>query len=430
MTRCSNRLALLLCAAMAMAPAMGGELRGRWQSYWLARSAAQAGPLALAHALLPAIAAAPASSGVTLAQVQGSAVWGGLQWHADVVAQAERPEGGPGHSQATVMEGYAAGTLGNWQWSLGRKVVGWDVGYGFRPNDVVQQEVRRLLVAVPLQGRPVLMAERYTPDAAWSLVAVNPTTERSATGAREPALAARWYQRLGAADAYAFARWGQRTRGSLGAAFAWVVSDALELHGSLRHMAHFDTWEDTSAAPAALALASPWRTTTAGAAQQALLGGTWTNAQQVSVLLEAWYDGTAPSAGQWRQWAQRGEALQRMASPEEMGDLVTEGGYLSQAGADRLTAALVQRGFAAPDVVKSLYETLDPTSKAIIGAMSDTAPLAVRVRQAATDGRLSFADPTGDVVEAYRLVERARKTGEPVTALIATPSPVSTATPP
>jgi len=198
-----------------------------------------AGPGACAAA---AIAAAPASSGVTLAQVQGSAVWGGLQWHADVVAQAERPEGGPGHSQATVMEGYAAGTLGNWQWSLGRKVVGWDVGYGFRPNDVVQQEVRRLLVAVPLQGRPVLMAERYTPDAAWSLVAVNPTTERSATGAREPALAARWYQRLGAADAYAFARWGQRTRGSLGAAFAWVVSDALELHGSLRHMAHFDAW--------------------------------------------------------------------------------------------------------------------------------------------------------------------------------------------
>lgn len=124
-------------------------------------------------------------------------------------------------------------------------------------------------------------------------------------------------------------------------------------------------------------------------------------------------------AGQARNATFARKALQRMASPEEMGDLVTEGGYLSQAGADRLTAALVQRGFAAPDVVKSLYETIDPTSKAIIGAMSDTAPLAARVRQAATDGRLSFADPTGDVVEAYRLVERARKTGEPVTALIA-----------
>ena len=45
MTRCSNRLALLLCAAMAMAPAMGGELRGNWQSYWLAHSAAHPGLL-------------------------------------------------------------------------------------------------------------------------------------------------------------------------------------------------------------------------------------------------------------------------------------------------------------------------------------------------------------------------------------------------
>lgn len=98
----TERLVLLLYAAMAMAPAAGGELRGSWQGYWLARSAAQAGPLAQAHALLPAIEAAPASSGVTLAQLQGSAAWGGLQWHADVVAQAERPEGGPGHTQATV----------------------------------------------------------------------------------------------------------------------------------------------------------------------------------------------------------------------------------------------------------------------------------------------------------------------------------------
>lgn len=123
-------------------------------------------------------------------------------------------------------------------------------------------------------------------------------------------------------------------------------------------------------------------------------------------------------AGQARNAGFARKALQRMATPEEMGDLVTADGYLSQAGADRLTAALVQRGFDAPDVVRSLYETIDPTSKAIIGAMSDTAPLAARVRQAAIDGRLSFDDPTGDVVEAYRLVERARKTGEPVSVLL------------
>lgn len=127
----------------------------------------------------------------------------------------------------------------------------------------------------------------------------------------------------------------------------------------------------------------------------------------------------AGEAGQARNAGFARKALQRMATPEEMGDLVTADGYLSQAGADRLTAALVQRGYDAPDVVKSLYETIDPTSKAIIGAMSDTAPLAARVRQAVAEGRSTIGDPTGDVVEAYRLVERARQTGEPVKALLA-----------
>jgi hypothetical protein len=40
----------------------------------------------------------------------------------------------------------------------------------------VQQEQRRTLVSQPLQGRPVLMAEQFGAESAWSLVAVNPTT--------------------------------------------------------------------------------------------------------------------------------------------------------------------------------------------------------------------------------------------------------------
>jgi hypothetical protein len=158
------------------------------------------------------------------------------------------------------------------------------------------------------------MAEQFGAESAWSLVAVNPTTGRDATGAGESALAARWYQRLGSADAYAFARWGRRTQGSVGAAWSWVASDALELHASLRHLARHDTWQDASASAGALASASPWRALTAGAAQQLLLGGTWTSERPVSVLLEAWHDGTAPSRGQWKRWVNRNAALQHLGA--------------------------------------------------------------------------------------------------------------------
>ena len=311
---CHAAVLSAVLAAAVLPPATASEFSASLRSHALARQTAITGPLAQAHALYGGIAADQPSEGAAQLQMQGSTQWAGLQWHADVLAQAQRSEGGPGHTQAAVLEAYAAGQAGAWQWTAGRKVVGWDVGYGFRPNDLVQQEQRRTLVSQPLQGRPVLMAEQFGAESAWSLVAVNPTTGRDATGAGEGALAARWYQRLGSADAYAFARWGRRTQGSVGAAWSWVASDALELHASLRHMARFDTWQDASASAGALANASPWRALTAGAAQQLLLGGTWTNAEQVSVLLEAWHDGTAPSRGQWQRWASRNGALQQLGA--------------------------------------------------------------------------------------------------------------------
>ena len=147
----------------------------------------------------------------------------------------------------------------DWQFSMGKKIVSWDVGYAFRPNDMVQQEDRRSLFTTTLEGRNVLMAEHFGADSAWSVVASN---------SNESALNLRYYQRSGAVDWFAFARSGERTGASLGTAGAWVVSDAVELHGSIR-------------------------THTLTQRNQLLMGGTWTNAAQVSVLVEAWRDETA-----------------------------------------------------------------------------------------------------------------------------------------
>ena len=64
-----------------------------------------------------------------------------------------------------------------------------------------------------------------------------------------------------------------------------------------------------AAAALGVALANPWQAGLGGSGQQALVGGTWTNESQVSLLLEAWHDGTAPSSGQWRQWMARNQVL-------------------------------------------------------------------------------------------------------------------------
>jgi len=178
---------------------------------------------------------------------------------------------------------------GGWQFSAGKKIVAWDVGYAFRPNDVVQQEERRTLVSTTPEGRGVLMAERFDLDSAWSLVWVNPTHARSSTGASEPALAARLYQRQGAVDWHGFARYGERTGTSLGIAAAWVASDALELHASLRGLQRADL-PVAASQNLGQAQAQP---TLSGSSTQALVGATWTHISQFSVLSELWWDGTA-----------------------------------------------------------------------------------------------------------------------------------------
>ena len=301
-------IALVLTAAAAAqtddaAPLLSGNLRLQWDQ----RQASSTGPLAAADKLLPGTAAAP-GDGATLTTELHSR---GMGWAASATLQQQTQQGVPVRSRARFNELVATHDAGAWQFSAGKKIVAWDVGYAFRPNDVVQQEVRRTLITTLDEGRPVLMAEHFDADSAWSWVWVNPTKERAQTGAQEPALAARVYQRQGGVDWHGFARLGAHTGSSAGGAFAWVASDAVELHASARWLERADS---LAISPLATGLVhtDPWAATSLAHPVQALIGGTWTNENQLSVLAEAWWDGTALSDRQWTAWGTRNAVLTRL----------------------------------------------------------------------------------------------------------------------
>lgn len=296
----------------AAALTLDHEARGLRQ--W--RQAAGQGPLAAAQALLPGIAPPPTGSrGI---EWNSRLHWGALTargWLAHT-----RHDDGRRDSVARLDELALSGEQGHWAWSAGRQVVGWDVGQGFRPNDLVQQEPRRRLLPAPVEGRWLLQAEHFGADDALSLVWVNPQRLNADLARQrlgdESALALRAWRRHGALDLYGFARLGRRTGASLGASFAWVAGDEVEVHGSLRGLQRHDGWTftaDTAAASAALLGAAPWQQTLRGRAAQALIGGSWTGEHRVGLLLEAWHDGTAPSRRQWRAWSQRNAALEQRA---------------------------------------------------------------------------------------------------------------------
>ncbi|MEO8808242.1 MAG: hypothetical protein ABI433_19340 [Burkholderiaceae bacterium] len=285
------------------------EFSGQTRPSWAEQGPNPNGPLAQAAGLSPGITTLPRSGATLETELRAS----GHGLSGTVTLQQQRLEGTPARSKAWVNELYAATGSGGWQFSAGKRIVAWDVGHGFRPNDVVQQETRRTLLASTAEGRPLLMAEYFDASTAWSFVAVNPTRPHAQRGAEEPAFAARLYQRDGAVDWHGFARYGAHTGGSIGAAAAWVASDALELHASLRYLNAADSTAldpaTVGASTTGLARSNPWSDATVRHATQMLVGGTWTNAQQLSVLAEAWWDGTALSDAQWNDWNARNRQL-------------------------------------------------------------------------------------------------------------------------
>jgi hypothetical protein len=293
-------LALGAGGACLAANEFGGQARPAWTE----QSANPNSPLAQSARLNPGIAAGPRSGAMLETELRAS----GHGLSGTVTLQQQRLEGTAATSTAWVNELHAATGIAGWQFSAGKRIVAWDVGYGFRPNDMVQQEARRRLLASTADGRPLLMAEHFDASTAWSIVVVNPTKPRAQRGPEEPAFAARVYRRDGAVDWHGFARYGAHTGGSVGAAAAWVANDALELHASLRYLNAADSTAIDPATPG-LARSNPWADTSVRHAGQLLIGGTWTNAEQVSVLAEAWWDGTALSDAQWNDWNVRNQQL-------------------------------------------------------------------------------------------------------------------------
>jgi hypothetical protein len=319
-----RRTAAATLCALATLPALaddapGGELRVSWTD----RGVSAAGPLAAANRRDAGIAPPPADTALAEAELRHTLRFKPfgtpLALSGNLLLQGQHARGDAATADARVNELNAAVDLGAWQLVAGKKVVGWDVGHGFRPNDVVQQEARRTLLSTTPEGRPLLQLEHFGAESALSLVWVNPqrvgSDDDASRGAAESALALRAYRRFGALDAFGFARLGAHTGASAGAALSWVATDAIEVHASARLLQRHDGWRAASEAGDAPAAANPWRQATLGGTAQWLLGGTWTGELQQSVMLEYWHDGTALPDREWDAWGQRNRALAAAPGP-------------------------------------------------------------------------------------------------------------------
>lgn len=203
-----------------------------------------------------------------------------------------------------INELYYDATLGAHYLSIGKKVMSWGVGLGFRPLDLVQRENRRVPYAVTQEGVPLIAWERFNENNAFTLVYANPRRTETTEVRDDEALAVRYYQRLTTTDVFAVARASTRNKFEMGAAFSQVVNDALEWHAEAlyqrRYQQQLNTLATLPADAIPLAMQDPLITVQHQHGHKALIGFTWTHSSGVSLLTEAWYDGAAYSTQQWQ----------------------------------------------------------------------------------------------------------------------------------
>lgn len=219
-------------------------------------------------------------------------------------------------------EAYADFSAGGERFSVGKKVLSADVGYAFRPIDVLQRESRLQMMPPQLEGIPSLSWDNFSTDGAWSLVIANPGHQRRGEAREDGSVALKLYRRIASADFHGVLRSSNRYGLEVGAAASMVPSDALEFHASLlvqRRGERRVPLADTASVASLLAADSALVTEAIDSPRKALLGGTWTTEGGFSVLGEFWWDGTAPTSSDWqrlrRQAAQRAALLGLLGVP-------------------------------------------------------------------------------------------------------------------
>jgi hypothetical protein len=225
---------------------------------------------------------------------------------------ATRFQGSDTTSAMTVNEAYASFGSGELRGTAGRKILSGDVGYGFRPIDVIQREPRLQVLPPALVGVDHVSIEHFTAERAVSVILANPGNSHAGDPKDDGSLALRYYQRLGKADLHGVARFSDRFGVEAGPALSAVPNESLELHGSFLWMKRAErtapsdggNFPDPGSALTTETVDHVWK---------ALAGFTWTHEKGFSFLGEAWWDGTAPGAADWQRLAAQAAQLNAFA---------------------------------------------------------------------------------------------------------------------
>ncbi len=191
--------------------------------------------------------------------------------------------------------------LADEEFSIGKKILSWGVGFGFRPLDVLQRENRRRLYLQLIEGLPSLIWEKFSERSALTVVYANPGAGQEAKVLDDESIALKYYQLIGDTDVQAVTRWSEKNHFEVGGGLTQIVNQNLEWHGALLYQRRYAKALNRLLVEEneLLATTNPIENHHFEDAIKALLGFSWTSVNGWSTLLEAWYDEAAYSEQEW-----------------------------------------------------------------------------------------------------------------------------------
>ncbi len=184
--------------------------------------------------------------------------------------------------------------------TIGKKVLSWGVGYGYRPLDLIQQENRRALNALNLEGVTMSSSAFYTGNTAISLLIANRTLLAERKYQDEFETGIKIYSLYDDWDLHGLVHYSETFGASLGFGFATVVGEGFELHASSIYRSRYHKYiNGLIETNETLAQADPIYEKKYYDCVNAVLGFTWTFQSRISIIGEAWHDCTAHTHAEW-----------------------------------------------------------------------------------------------------------------------------------
>ncbi len=191
-------------------------------------------------------------------------------------------------------------SLGELDFSVGKKVASWGVAYAFRPLDVVQQEQRLQDFTTDPQGRWLLSVSHFSSDSSIGLFFLPVNRDEQEREENGQAMAFKAVITHGDADWHLVAKADEQPVVTLAAGVSTVIGDGLELHAEAAYLSAYTRLQRRADA-VVVDERFPYEEASFTDGKQLLLGAVWTWSGGLGLLVEGWYDQTAYPDSQWRE---------------------------------------------------------------------------------------------------------------------------------